>query len=232
LSWSILRDGEVSTTQSYFAIAAGGVHGSGDLHANNIRDLEADRAGNKPYAGGNVRATVCPREYMFWLGQLCAIALLVVTGTMPWPDTGSVRHTARALRLIHIFNTSTDVALMHQAQDALPGLHGASGCGWWSVGWPRWYCERSPANNTHPEIVPRVCNIVFSFKTDRTHKVSLNRFPARQLPQPRGRLGWCLNWHIGRGMAVAVAARLRLSPLVSQPAFGRRKWLSRVGAVR
>jgi 1,4-dihydroxy-2-naphthoate octaprenyltransferase len=98
------------------------------LHANNIRDLEADRAVNKHTLAVIFGRRFARAEYMFLVGATyIAVILLVIVGRMPWPTLIVFLTLPEAAKLIHIFNTSTDVPLMHQAQGRTARLHGRVG---------------------------------------------------------------------------------------------------------
>jgi 1,4-dihydroxy-2-naphthoate octaprenyltransferase len=55
------------------------------------------------------------------------VILLVIVGRMPWPTLIVFLTLPEAAKLIHIFYTSTDVPLMHQAQGRTAKLHGRVG---------------------------------------------------------------------------------------------------------
>ncbi len=98
------------------------------LHANNIRDLDADRAVNKRTLAvmGGIR--VARIEYVILvLGTYVAQGLLVLMGFMPWTTLVTLLTLPEAFRLIHIFNTSREISLMHQAQGRTAKLHGKYG---------------------------------------------------------------------------------------------------------
>ena len=98
------------------------------LHANNIRDMDADRAVNKRTLAviGGIR--VARIEYIILvLGTYVAQGVLILTGYMPWTTLVTLLTLPEAFRLIHIFNTSRDVPLMHQAQGRTAKLHGKYG---------------------------------------------------------------------------------------------------------
>ena len=98
------------------------------LHANNIRDLEADRAVNKRTLAVIFGRHFARAEFIFLVGATyVSVILLVVAGKMPWPTLIVFLTLPEASKLIHIFNTSTDVSLMHQAQGRTARLHGRVG---------------------------------------------------------------------------------------------------------
>ncbi len=98
------------------------------LHANNIRDMDADRAVNKRTLAVIFGIHFARVEYMFLaLGAYIAQAALVAAGTLPPQTLLTLITLPRALRLIGIFNTSREVALMHRAQGLTAKLHGQFG---------------------------------------------------------------------------------------------------------
>lgn len=107
------------------------------LHANNIRDLEADRAVNKRTLAVIFGRRFARGEYMFLIGGgYVSQALLVLAGVLPALTLATLLTVPEALRLVRIFNTSTEVALMHQAQGRTARLHGLFGlllAGGWLV---------------------------------------------------------------------------------------------------
>jgi 1,4-dihydroxy-2-naphthoate polyprenyltransferase len=98
------------------------------LHANNIRDMEADRAVNKRTLAVRFGLRFARAEYIFLVGGTYVVLLvLVLFNQMPWSVLLAFLTLPEALRLIRIFNTSTDVVLMHQAQGRTAKLHGQFG---------------------------------------------------------------------------------------------------------
>jgi len=98
------------------------------LHANNIRDMEADRAVNKRTLAVIFGIRFARAEFIFLvIGAYAAQALVVAAGLMPPTTLLTLITLPEALRLIHIFNTSTAVPLLHQAQGRTAKLHGQMG---------------------------------------------------------------------------------------------------------
>lgn len=98
------------------------------LHANNIRDMEADRAANKRTLAVIFGRRIANLEYIFLVGgTYVALVALVLAGLLPWPTLLALLTLPEALRLIHIYRTSSDVPLMHQAQGRTAKLHGQIG---------------------------------------------------------------------------------------------------------
>jgi 1,4-dihydroxy-2-naphthoate octaprenyltransferase len=98
------------------------------LHANNIRDLEADKAVNKRTLAVMFGRDVARKELMFLIGgAYIAHLILVIVGLMPRTTVISFITIPIALKLIRIFNTSTEVSLMHKAQGGTAKLLGQYG---------------------------------------------------------------------------------------------------------
>ena len=98
------------------------------LHANNIRDMDADRAVNKRTLAVIFGIRFARAEYIFLvIGTYIAQALVIAAGILPPSTLLTLITLPEALRLINIFNTSTAVPLMHQAQGRTAKLHGQVG---------------------------------------------------------------------------------------------------------
>ncbi len=98
------------------------------LHANNIRDMDADRAVNKRTLAVIFGIRFARAEYIFLvLGAYVAQALLTVAGLLPPAALLTLITLPEAIRLIRIFNSSRAVPLLHQAQGRTAKLHGQFG---------------------------------------------------------------------------------------------------------
>jgi len=98
------------------------------LQANNIRDMDADRAVSKRTLAVIFGIGFARAEYMFLvLGTYAVQVILIVSGLIPPATLLSFITLPEALRLIRIFNTSRAVPLMHQAQGRTAKLHGQLG---------------------------------------------------------------------------------------------------------
>jgi 1,4-dihydroxy-2-naphthoate polyprenyltransferase len=98
------------------------------LHANNIRDMDADRAVNKRTLAVRFGLRFARVEYIFLVaGTYVVQTLLVVLGVLPWPTLIVYATLPEAYRLIRIVTTQTDTALLHQAQGRTARLHGRFG---------------------------------------------------------------------------------------------------------
>ena len=98
------------------------------LHANNIRDMDADRAVGKRTLAVIFGIRFARAEFAFLvIGAYVAQALVVAVGLLPVPTLLTVITLPEALRLVRIFNTSRAVPLLHQAQGGTAKLHGQFG---------------------------------------------------------------------------------------------------------
>ncbi len=98
------------------------------LHANNIRDMDADRAVNKRTLAVIFGIGFARAEYAFLvIGSYAAQVILIASGLMPPAVLLSFITLPEALRLIGIFNRSRAMSLMHQAQTRTAKLHGQLG---------------------------------------------------------------------------------------------------------
>lgn len=105
------------------------------LHANNIRDLEADRAVNKRTLAVILGLRAARIEYIVLVGgAYVAVGALIIAGTMPITALLVLITLPEAYRLIRIITTSTETPLLHQAQGRTAKLHGQFGL-WLVVGW-------------------------------------------------------------------------------------------------
>jgi len=98
------------------------------LHANNIRDMDADRAVNKRTLAVMFGIRFARAEYMFLVvGTYVAQIILILMGILPVTTLLTLITVPEAMRLITIFNTSREMTLMHQAQGRTAKLHGQIG---------------------------------------------------------------------------------------------------------
>ncbi len=105
------------------------------LHANNIRDEEADRAANKHTLVVRFGRRFANVEYIVLVGgAYVMVVVMVLAGVMPWPTLLVFLTAPEAYRLIRLFTTSTDVSLLHQGQGRTARLHGLFGL-WLVIGW-------------------------------------------------------------------------------------------------
>ncbi len=105
------------------------------LHANNVRDLDADRAVNKKTLAVRLGRGGARIEYLILVGgAYVMVALLMLLGVMPITTALVLITLPEAYRLIQIVNTSEDNALLHQAQGRTAKLHGQFAL-WLVIGW-------------------------------------------------------------------------------------------------
>ena len=105
------------------------------LHANNIRDIEADRAVNKHTLAVRFGLHHARVEYDFLVITAYVMVLfMIVAGVMPWPTVIVLGTLPEAYRLMRIIETETETARLHMAQGRTAQLHGAFGL-WVVIGW-------------------------------------------------------------------------------------------------
>ncbi len=108
------------------------------LHANNIRDMDADRQVNKRTMALRLGLRGARLEYVALVGGAYVIvAVLVVFGYMPLTALLVAVTLPEAIKLIRLINSTTDTTLLHQAQGRTAKLHGAFGL-WLVIGWLAW----------------------------------------------------------------------------------------------
>ena len=108
------------------------------LQANNIRDIDADRAVNKRTLAVILGLKAARIEYLVLVGgAYVMVVLLILFGIMPITTLLVALTLPEAKRLIEIFNTSQDIPLLHQAMGRTARLHGQFGL-WLVVGWLVW----------------------------------------------------------------------------------------------
>lgn len=98
------------------------------LHANNIRDMDADRAVNKRTLAVIMGLRFARAEYAFLVyGTYVLLVGLVLLGLVPWPTLVALITLPEAYRLVTIINTQTDPLVLHPAQGRTARLHGRFG---------------------------------------------------------------------------------------------------------
>jgi 1,4-dihydroxy-2-naphthoate polyprenyltransferase len=98
------------------------------LHANNIRDLDADRAANKRTLAVLLGLPAARVEYVLLVGGgYGALLALVLFGVLPFTTLIAFITLPTALNLIHTIRTSNDVQQLHAAQGRTAQLHGMFG---------------------------------------------------------------------------------------------------------
>ncbi|MCL4250629.1 MAG: 1,4-dihydroxy-2-naphthoate octaprenyltransferase [Anaerolineae bacterium] len=108
------------------------------LHANNIRDIDADRAVNKRTLAVLLGRRAARIEYVVLIvGAYIGVVVLILAGIMPWTTLIAAVTLPEAQRLIQIITRSEDTGLLHQAQGRTARLHGDFGF-WLVIGWLVW----------------------------------------------------------------------------------------------
>lgn len=108
------------------------------LHANNIRDIDADRAVNKRTLAVLLGRRAARIEYVVLIvGAYIGVVVLILAGIMPWTTLIAAVTLPEAQRLIQIITRSEDTGLLHQAQGRTASLHGDFGF-WLVIGWLVW----------------------------------------------------------------------------------------------
>jgi 1,4-dihydroxy-2-naphthoate octaprenyltransferase len=98
------------------------------LHANNIRDLDADRAANKYTLAVIFGLKIARIEYAVLL-ILCYLSqvIIVLAGWMPALTLLTLLTIPQAYRLVMVFWQETDIQKLHIAQGSTAKLHGLIG---------------------------------------------------------------------------------------------------------
>lgn len=113
------------------------------LHANNLRDLPADRAANKRTLAVLFGRDIARKEFaLLLIASYLSHGLLVLVGWMPPTTLISFITLPIAYRLYTIFNTETDPQILHPAQGNTAKLHGQIGL-LIVIGWAIWILGRT-----------------------------------------------------------------------------------------
>lgn len=113
------------------------------LHANNLRDLESDRAVNKRTLAVILGRQGARVEYVVLVGgAYVALIALVVAGQVPVTALLALLTWPQARALIHTFNTETEPLKLHPAQGQTAQLHGRFGL-FMVAGWLIWLAARA-----------------------------------------------------------------------------------------
>ena len=105
------------------------------MHANNVRDLEADRAVNKNTLAVRLGRPGARIEYVILVGgAYVTVGVLIVLRVLPITTLLVLLTLPEARQLIGIINTSEEVPRLHMAMGRTARLHGRFGL-WLVVGW-------------------------------------------------------------------------------------------------
>lgn len=105
------------------------------LHANNLRDMEADRAVGKKTLAVRFGWRAARAEYLLLVsGSYVALLLLAVSGDIPWPALLALLTLPEATQLQRQALATRDVSLLHAVQGRTARLHGRFG-GALALGW-------------------------------------------------------------------------------------------------
>lgn len=108
------------------------------LHANNLRDLEADRAANKRTLAVMFGRDIARIEYKFLVfGAYISLLALAAFNFVPVTALAALATISEARTLAHIFDTETDAQKLHPAQGRTAKLHGQFGL-FMVLGWLLW----------------------------------------------------------------------------------------------
>lgn len=108
------------------------------LHANNLRDLEADKAANKRTLAVRFGRQTARLEYRVLVGlTYVSQIVLVLLGWMPLTTLITFITLPEARRLIRVFDSETAVEKLHPAQGQTARLHGRIGL-LLGLGWLAW----------------------------------------------------------------------------------------------
>lgn len=98
------------------------------LHANNIRDMDADRAVKKRTLAVRFGLRYARAEYVFLVyGTYVALVVLALVRIIPWPAYIALVTLPEAVELVKIVNKHTDVKILHMVQGRTARLHGRVG---------------------------------------------------------------------------------------------------------
>jgi len=108
------------------------------LHANNLRDLEADRAANKRTLVVLLGRDIARIEYKILVfGAYISLLALAAFQVVPPTALAALLTVPEARKLAHIFDTETDPQKLHPAQGRTAKLHGQFGL-FMVLGWLLW----------------------------------------------------------------------------------------------
>lgn len=108
------------------------------LHANNLRDLEADRVAHKRTLAVLFGRDIARIEYKILVfGAYISLLALAAFQVVPVTALAALATISEARTLAHIFDTETDAQKLHPAQGRTAKLHGQFGL-FMVLGWLLW----------------------------------------------------------------------------------------------
>ncbi len=117
------------------------------MHANNVRDLEADRLVNKRTLAVRLGRRGARIEYVILvIGAYVMVGVLIVLGVMPITTALVLITLPEAIRLIRIVNSTEETPPLHGAMGRTARLHGQFGL-WLVIGWILALLARIPGLN-------------------------------------------------------------------------------------
>ena len=94
------------------------------LHANNMRDIEHDRAAGKTTLATKLGRQRSSTEYLVWLAvSFVAVALTIAVEPALWPIALVVATIPNAIRLVRLAYTAPDAASLNRLLRKTAGLH-------------------------------------------------------------------------------------------------------------
>lgn len=115
--------GAVSWPSLLLSIPIGAISAA-TLHANNMRDIEHDRAAGKTTLATRLGRTRSTHEYLFWIvSSYVALILTVVLDIDLWPVVLAFLTIPNALRLIDLARTGSDTIALNRLLRKTAGLH-------------------------------------------------------------------------------------------------------------
>lgn len=109
------------------------------LHANNMRDRDADQAANKKTLAVRLGVQGARTEYkLLMYGAYVMTMILVLAQVMPWPTLLIFATLPEAIHLVRQGTSTTDTAILHRVQGLTARLHwriGLTLTAGWLIAW-------------------------------------------------------------------------------------------------